>query len=224
MDRILSKLIWLIIIGPAFYLLAIYNQIPETIPTHYDVNGVPDRYGNKSELWFMTALIVFVNIAVYLLLTNVYRIDPKRTAVLNKDSLRRMAFAISLFMSGILAFLIYNHSNNNPNFLPRFIFVASGFLFSIMGNYMHNLRPNYFAGLRLPWTLENEENWRKTHAMAGKYWFWGGLVIGITCLFVPTLAAIVVMFSVTMIMTIIPGVYSYKLYRKQKAEGHLNKK
>ena len=64
----------------------------------------------------------------------------------------------------------------------RYVFAGVGLLLCLIGNYMHTIKPNYFAGLRLPWTLNNEDNWRKTHLLAGKLWFVGGLVIAILCL------------------------------------------
>ena len=100
------------------------------------------------------------------------------------------------------------------------IFSGVGLLFAVIGNYMPNLKPNYFAGLRLPWTLENEDNWRKTHRLAGKLFFSGGLILAIICLFTSPIASIIIFFAGTMIITIIPCVYSYKLYKRQKIKGN----
>nr|HQV06308.1 SdpI family protein [Chitinophagaceae bacterium] len=91
-----------------------------------------------------------------------------------------------------------------------------GLFFAILGNYMPNLKPNYFAGFRLPWTLENPENWKKTHALAGKLWVGGGMFLAIICLFIPSVIAIIVFFTVLIIITIIPCYYSYKMFRKKK--------
>ena len=93
---------------------------------------------------------------------------------------------------------------------------GTGLLFAVIGNYLPNLKPNYFAGLRLPWTLENADNWRKTHALAGKLWFAGGLFLAAICLFLPTVIAIITFFVVMTVITIIPCVYSYRLYKAQK--------
>ena len=81
---------------------------------------------------------------------------------------------------------------------------------------MPNMKPNYFAGFRLPWTLENPENWRKTHQLAGRMWFAGGLLITVTCLFLPVKVAAIIFGVIAAVITIIPGVYSYKLFRKMK--------
>ncbi len=49
--------------------------------------------------------------------------------------------------------------------------------FVIMGNYLGNLRPNYFVGIRTPWTLENPETWRATHRLGGRLMFFGALIL-----------------------------------------------
>ena len=165
----------------------------------------------------MIGILSALNIGVYFLLCNIYRIDPKKYAIENRDRLRRIAFAISVFLAAVLCLLIYSSNHGNIKFTTRLILAGVGLLFAFIGNYMHNIKPNYFAGLRLPWTLENEENWRKTHLMAGKLWFGGGLLIAVLCLLFPFTVAIASFFAVMLLLIIIPCVYSYRLYKKQKA-------
>jgi uncharacterized membrane protein len=52
-----------------------------------------------------------------------------------------------------------------------------------LGNYLPNLRPNYFIGIRTPWTLENAETWRATHRLGGKLMFFGSLLLLVLDLF-----------------------------------------
>ena len=216
MNSILKKIVWPIMAIPAVYLALVWNKLPEKVAVHFDLKGNPDRFGNKSELLITTILLAVMNVVIYLILTNIYRIDPKKYAAENKDRLVKIAFAVVLFMSGILCMIIYSASNGNINFSTGIIFSGTGLLFAVIGNYLPNLKPNYFAGLRLPWTLENEDNWRKTHQLAGKLWFAGGLLLAITCLFLPPVVAIAVFFTVMIVITLIPCIYSYRLYKEQK--------
>ena len=216
MNALLKKIIWLIIITPAIYLAISWNKLPSRIATHYDLKGNPDKYGSKNELWLLVGLIALVSVLIYLLITNAYRIDPKKHAVENKDRLFRIAFTVTIFMAVISFMIVYSSFTVGLHFNMRFIFVAMGFLWAILGNYMHNIKPNYFAGFRLPWTLENEENWRKTHLLGGKLWFFGGLLIALVSLFTTMTVSLIVIFTVLMILVIIPVVYSYRLYKKQK--------
>jgi uncharacterized membrane protein len=217
MNTMLKKIVWLIMLIPALYLGLVWNKIPQQVAMHYDLQGNPDRYGSKNELLTFAFVLIVVNALTYLMLTNIYRIDPKRYAADNKGRLQRIAFIVVVFIAGILCLFINSAVSGGLKLSMSLIFAGIGLLFAAIGNYMPNLKPNYFAGLRLPWTLENEDNWRKTHAMAGKLWFGGGLLLAVICLFTPPVTTFIIFFTVTLIIVIIPCIYSYKLYRKQKS-------
>jgi uncharacterized membrane protein len=223
MNKFLKTTVWLIFIAPLAYLAIVWNKIPETVATHFNLKGEPDEFSNKSQLWIWICVIAAVSILIYLLLINVHRIDPKKHAAENKDRLLRIAFIIVLFMSFVSIIMIRaSLVEGGLRLNIRFVFASVGFMLAIIANYFPNLKPNYFAGLRLPWTLENEENWRKTHWMAGKLWFAGGLIIGFMWLFVPIVPGIIVFFILFSIMIFIPIIYSYRLYKKQKSLNSSN--
>ncbi len=217
LDIFLKRIVWVIILIPAAYLAISWNNLPETVAMHFDLKGNPDRFGRKNELITMSIILIVMNAIVYLILTNIYRIDPKRYAAENKSRLYRIGFAVSVFMSGVLCLIIYSGTHGNIKFSTRLILAGIGLLFAFIGNYMHNIKPNYFAGFRLPWTLENEDNWRKTHLLGGKLWFVGGLVIAVICLILPPVASMVAFFTIMFVVVIIPAIYSYRLYKKQKS-------
>ena len=216
MNRYLKWLLIPVLAIPGIYLALVWNRLPEKVAMHFDLSGNPDRFGNKQELVGTVAILAGVSLLVYFLLTNIYRIDPKKYAAENKDRLQRIAFAVIVFLSAIVCIIIYSAVQGNIRFSTGIIFSITGLLFAVIGNYLPNLKPNYFAGLRLPWTLENEDNWRRTHALAGKLWFAGGLFLALACLLLPSLAATAVFFSVTIAITLIPIIYSYRLYRESK--------
>ena len=216
MDKIISRVAWLILAAPAVYLALVWNKIPEQVALHFDWAGKADRLGDRNELLTTTILLIATNVIVYFILINIYRIDPKRNAAENKGRLRKLAFGVVAFLSGLICMIIYNSLIGNITLNTAFLFASLGLLFSFIGNYMHNIKPNYFAGFRLPWTLENEDNWKKTHALAGKLWFAGGLFLAITCLFLPPKIAFITFIAVMTVLTIIPIVFSYNLYSKGK--------
>lgn len=212
----LKKIVWLVIAIPAIYLAIIWNKLPEKVAMHFDLKGHPDRFGNRSELVTTIIILVATNVVVYLILTNIWRIDPKKYAAANKDRISKIAFATALLLSAVICLVIYSASQGNIRFSTNLIFAGTGLFFAFIGNYLPNLKPNYFAGLRLPWTLENEDNWRKTHQLAGKLWFAGGLLLAAICLFLSPVAAIIVFFVIMTVITLIPCIYSYRLYKAQK--------
>lgn len=217
MNKYFKILIWPIAATPLIYLLVTWNSLPEKVAMHFDWQGHPDRYGNKNELLLMVAILALVSIGLFFLLSNIYRIDPKKYAVENKDRLLRMAFVISIFMAALSCFIIYSSAKEGFELGIRYVFAGVGLLLCFIGNYMHTIRPNYFAGIRVPWTLNNEDNWRKTHLLAGRLWFAGGIVIAVVCLLLPDTVSMIVFSIMMMVLVIIPVVYSYRLYKAAKS-------
>jgi uncharacterized membrane protein len=96
----------------------------------------------------------------------------------------------------------------------KFVFIAMGILFALLGSNMYNIQPNYFAGIRLPWTLESEANWRSTHHLAGRLWFFGGLFFAILVFFLNENAAGIIGAVLLAVLILVPVIYSYTLYKK----------
>jgi uncharacterized membrane protein len=213
MNKYFKILVWPIAVIPLIYLLVTWNSLPEKVAMHFDWQGHPDRYGDKNELLLMVAILAVVSIGLFFLLSNIYRIDPKKYAAENKDRLLRMAFVISIFMSALSCFFIYSSAKEGFELGIRYVFAGVGLLICFIGNYMHTIRPNYFAGIRVPWTLNNEDNWRKTHLLAGRLWFAGGLVMALVCLLLPDTVSMIVFFIMMIVLVIIPVVYSYRLFK-----------
>jgi len=217
MNNFLRRIIWLIMLVPAIYLAVLWRNISQTVPMHFDLKGNVDRYGTKHELLILTATLTILNAIVYLVVSNIYKIDPRKSASLNKDRMKRIAVGVSVYLSAILIMIIYEIAHNNTSLTMKFVFVAMGLLFALLGNNMYNIQPNYFAGIRLPWTLESEDNWRKTHHLAGRLWFFGGLIFAVIALFLNRELTSPVILALVAILVIIPIIYSYNLYKKSKA-------
>jgi len=216
MNNLFRRIIWLIMLVPAIYLAVLWRNIPQTVPMHFDLKGNVDRYGTRNELLILTAVITILNAIVYLVVSNIYKIDPRKSAPLNKDRMRRIAVGVSVYLSAILIMIIYEIAHNDTRLTVKFVFVAMGLLFALLGNNMYNIQPNYFAGIRLPWTLESEDNWRKTHHLAGRLWFFGGLIFAVVALFLSRELASPVILALVAVLVIIPIIYSYSLYKKSK--------
>ena len=216
MNKVLKLLIWPVALAPVVYLAVVWNSLPETVPVHFDLHGTPDRYGNKTELLVILCVMTLFIPGIYFLLSNIYRIDPKKFAAENKRRLERIGFATAIFLSGVSCFVIYSTIHNGFEPGVKYILAGIGLLFCFIGNYMYNIKPNYFAGIRVPWTLNDEDNWRKTHLLAGKLWFVGGLLIAIITILLPNSAALIAFLVLTISLVIIPIVYSYRLYKKTR--------
>jgi len=214
MKKIVTAAVFAILLTPLVYLAIVWQRVPWQVTMHFNIQGKPDRFGSKDELLIMTIVLVAVSALIYLLLTNIYRIDPKKYASENKTRLKKLGMGLVVFMSALQCLIIYSSTHNNISI--GLMLPGLGLFFAFIGNYMPNIKPNYFAGFRLPWTLESEDNWKKTHILVGKLWFAGGIFLAIVCLFLPAKPAFIFFISVMMIITIIPIIYSYRLFVEQK--------
>ncbi len=204
--------IYAIIVIPFIYLAIVWHQIPETIATHFDINGEADDFGSKNMLIYMLLLLIGLTFLIFKI---VPAIDPKKRFEQMSDSYLKIQFLVMALMSAISIFLIHtavSGGNSNNNLL----FALMGLFFMAMGNYLPTMKPNYFVGIRTPWTLENETNWRKTHRLGGKLFMIGGLLITLSSLFLDNEKAFIVMMVITILMSFSLIGYSYLEYRKME--------
>jgi uncharacterized membrane protein len=210
--RILLFMVILIALIPVIYLAVIYNSLPSVVATHFSIDGKPDTYSNKSTLAWIVAFLSAITIGMYLSLTNLDKIDPKKPARLSGDTMQKIAIGITVLMATVSVIIIYSSANNFFS-LTKVLLSVLGLFFVYIGNLMYHVKPNYFVGIRTPWTLENPDTWRKTHQLAGKLWFGGGLFITIATLSLSAKFALIFFLFTTAVITIIPIVYSYRYYQ-----------
>ncbi|WP_291276051.1 SdpI family protein [Flavobacterium sp.] len=195
---------------PFIYLGYVWNRLPEEVPMHWNGAGEIDRYGDKKEL--VASLFMLVGITYFVFLIIPY-IDPKQKLQNMGNKLNSLRMILTLFMSGLSVFILYSVQQKNSN--PGFIFAIIGLLFAFLGNYFKTIKPNYFIGIKTPWTLENEEVWKKTHTLGGKLWFVGGLLMSLTFI-LPNKIQFYTFIGIVSVITIIPIVYSYLEFKKIK--------
>lgn len=213
MRYFLVILILCIPIGYAAYLLP---ELPEQIPTHFGLNGQPDAWGTKYSIFLAPSILCGVGFFLFLLFQNLGKVDPKFSQTPeNAHIFRDLSYGITAFLS-VLSLIIIQAAATPAFNLDKYLFSFIGLSFAAFGTYMPKLQPNYFAGFRLPWTLENPENWKHTHTLAGKYWLYGGIAQAIVCSWLTPMWAVLFFMSTLFIMVIAPIAFSYNFYRKNK--------
>jgi len=198
-----------IVLVPFVYLAIIWNSLPEKVPVHWNYKGEIDRWGDK----FSLIIILFLlPVLIYVLMTFIPRIDPKNRISLMGGKFYQLKFILVLFMSLIALLVLYTakeRSINNPNL----VFALMGTFFIILGNYFKVIQPNYFIGIRTPWTLENSEVWKATHLFAGKLWVAGGFILVLGGLLLSKAFANTFVF-VIIIMALVPVLYSFIKFKE----------
>ena len=195
---------------PFVYLAYIWPTLPQRVPMHWNASGEIDRWGDKSETLMIPILMTGL---VYVLFLILPKIDPKGKLESMGNKLNSFRMILTCFMSVLSLYILYSIKTHNAD--PKMLFPLLGLLFAFLGNYMKTMKPNYFIGFRTPWTLENEEVWKKTHKMGGMLWFLGGLLMTFTFL-LDGKTQLYTFMAILVVITIIPVVYSYLEFQKQK--------
>ena len=203
---IITSLITLI---PIVIGLILWDKLPDQVPMHWSAQGEVDGYGTKFQAVFLMPLVLVAFHWICVLGTS---LDPKKQNI--NDKIFTLVLwiipVISLLCNSMVYATALGHKVSVEIIMPLFM----GTLFVIIGNYMPKCKQSYTVGIKLPWTLDNEENWNKTHRLAGFLWVIGGVIIMATAF----LGAFWLFFIVLIPMVIVPFVYSYLLYKKNKTE------
>ncbi|MFP4544120.1 MAG: SdpI family protein [Candidatus Kapaibacterium sp.] len=202
----------LILILIPFIIIAIFwNDFPDRIAIHFNYQNEPDSFADKETGLF---LIPAMNLVFFFLFKLIPRIDPKRNFNLFGKSyhiLRLAIHAFLLFMFIILAMYALGYDLN----IGFIVVYAVTLIFLVAGNFLGKIRANYFLGIRTPWTLENEENWNKTHRVAGGVWVGGSIIMIVLLPFINLELLPWVFFSYFLLIVIIPVIYSYIIYNRK---------
>lgn len=202
-------LIWIMLLVPFIFIAIFWDRFPDQIATHFDMNGKPNGWSDKSTgLFLMSGL----NVGMYFLFLVLPKIDPKKAKfALFMDKYQIIRLVLHTFFTFI--FFITTLPALGLNF-NNALWVLYGVLvlFLLLGNYMGNVRHNYFVGVRTPWTLANEEVWTKTHRLTAKLWVYATLVMMVVLPFVPNPEIIFLPYVI--LISVIPIVYSYVIFKK----------
>jgi len=201
----------LLLIIPLLAAFFVYPYMPDMVPTHWNTQGEVDKYSSKE---FGTFFLPLLNIGLYVLFIVLPQLDPKRAnyqKFLGSYKIIRYSihvFLILMFVLTVIASLGYS--------VDIGFWVAAGvaMLFIIMGNIMGRVRHNYFVGFRYPWTLANEEVWRKTHQVGSKAMVIGGVLALIGVLFTENNGRFIILMAGIFIPTVLTTIYSYLVFKK----------
>jgi len=215
MNKLMKEVIlWIFILLPFIYLFMIWDKLPETVPTHFNIKGEADDWSHKIMLIYLPCML---GIGVYLLMLVIPSIDPKKRIAEMGEKFYMIRFITVVFMSVLSLYILYTTQSGSMSG-GNFFLVITGAFFAAVGNYMQAMRPNYFVGIRTPWTLESEEVWKNTHRLGGKIWMIGGSMIVLLALLIHNQKTVFIVFMVMVfILAGVPIIYSYFDFKRMKA-------
>lgn len=192
---------------PLIVTLILFPGLPENIPMHLNFRGEIDGWGSKNQAFTLP----IITIILAFLMPKFYKIENKDY---NPKPVNMISFGcICAFnmLTYVFLYMGFNPTSSNTNNL---ISTSLCILFIVMGNFFPKIKKNSFVGIRLPWTLNNETVWYKTHRLCGILWVIGGIIMLPLCLFSSSSQSSMILLIGLAIMTIIPSIYSYVIYRK----------
>ncbi len=202
---ILSLILLGFVLGAYFY-----PSLPDKVPTHWNASGEVNGYGSKL---FGAFGLPGISLGTYLMYLLLPYIDPKRKNYADfKSTYQFLKYLIIIFFLGLEVMTLLIASGVIVN-KPIFIQLMISLLFILIGNVMGRFKHNYFVGVRTPWTLANEEVWRKTHRLAAPLWVLGG-IINILLAFMGTNYTGIGFIVIIAVISIVPIGYSYIAYRQ----------
>src|SRR5712671_551540 len=202
----------LIIAAAVIASAAVYPKLPLSVPTHWDMAGRPNGWSSRLwGAWVMPILLV----VIWLSLRFLPAIDPRGSNYAKfGDAFNAIVLSIMLFMLG-LHFLILRAALGHPVAMERVVPIGVGALFVVIGNLLPRARPNWFVGIRTPWTLSSDRVWEKTHRFGGRLFVVAGFLIAIAALFWVQWVHVVLITSI-LLATAAVLIYSYLEWRREQ--------
>ena len=194
-----------VILLPILAGILLWNQLPEQLPVHWNASGEVDGWSSKAMGVFgFPALLL----AVQWLCVFGTSADPKKAA--HSEKVLKLVLWIVPILSVVLNGIIFATAMGKDLPVDMVAAMLVGVIIAIIGNYLPKCKQNYTIGIKIPWTLNSEENWNRTHRFAGRLWTVCGLVVVLAGL----VDVLWIMLGTFIIIAFVPMVYSYILHRK----------
>lgn len=189
-----------------------YPHLPEQMPMQWGVDGSVNWTASRLH---GATLNIGMMVILYPFMLIIPKLDPKRKGYLLKTKVYWVTIYSTMSLLFLVNIFMLIQSSGFNLAIHILVPLLIGFLFIIIGNYMQTVKPNWFMGIRTPWTLSSDSVWKKTHRFSGRLFMLGGLFF----LIIPLLPEAWI-FAYILTLVIITGgmplIYSYLIYRKEE--------
>jgi uncharacterized membrane protein len=220
MIRLRNEWLQLLLLLTPFCIAALlWDKLPERMPIHWNARGEVDGYAGRT---FAALFVPMISIGMALLVGLLAFIDPKvrKADAEARANFQRVFKAIRLTLTGFMTAVglaVICIGAGYPLDMSRVIAIGLALLFGVLGNLMGKLRPNYFVGIRTPWTLESREVWIKTHRLTGRLMVAVAVVLVAAGLVLPSAVMVWVAVSGPVLVLFVSVLYSFLAYKGQPA-------
>ncbi len=201
---------WLIIATMFIAAGVLWPTIPSRVPIHWNASGQADGFGGKFE---GLLLMPIITIGLYLLLFFIPRIDPGRANYVQfAGAYLVVRYVVLVLDVGIYIFTILAIKGVGID-MSRAVMSTTAVMFIVFGQVLGKIRPNWFVGVRTPWTLSSKRSWVRTHRVAGWLFTLSGILFLLLAIIGIGAAMVWIMLSVLGVMVVFLVVYSYVEWR-----------
>ncbi len=198
----------IVTILPVLIGIICWNRLPDVMATHFGMNNEANGFSSKAFAVFGLPLVLLAVLWVGAFVT---AHDPKRQNISPK------MFSLMLWIVPVISLVgaatIYPVNLGYDLDITFFSELLLGLIFIVIGNYLPKARQNYTIGIRIPWTLANEENWNRTHRLAGYLWMICGILMIIISL--TRVVSAEWLIGIFLIIVLVPCIYSFWLHAKK---------
>jgi len=216
-----TELPLLLVVFAMFVVAAVtWPNAPDRFPIHWGMQGV-DAYGSKFQGVFLMPLTA---VGVYFLTLLLPRIDPGRANYAQFAGVyMAVRLLVLLFLAATYAMMLVVASGHDLN-VSTIAILMTGALLVVLGNFMGKIRPNWFFGIRTPWTISSKLSWDRTHRLGGSVIVAGGVCV-MASVAAPPRLTVAICVAAAMGMAVVLLTYSYFVWRadpdKQPPAGTL---
>ncbi|NTW98009.1 MAG: DUF1648 domain-containing protein [Oscillochloris sp.] len=162
--------------------LAALPFMPDPAPIHWNAAGEVDGYGSPLLAVLLAPLIA---LAVVILMPLMPRLDPRHENYASFAGSYKLIMSLLVLFFALIHVIVIGAALGWPISIPRAMMLGMGVLFGLIGNELGRVQPNYFVGIRTPWTLADPDVWRRTHRVGGRMLAGAGLLLLLMGLFAP---------------------------------------
>lgn len=209
MRRIIYALIALNVVGAAVFILL----APDQVPVHFGTNGEANRTGSKYEALFLPALAVAFGLGL--------AFTASRSDSRDENMLLKVDIVLQALMAAFMVFAFAKAFPLDGTPLAAIDFnmnrggaLVTGIALIAYGNIMPKSDRNETFGLRTPWSLSNDEIWRKSQRFCGYASIFAGIAMLICGFALPNDLVLPALFALALVSAAASIIASHAFYRK----------
>ncbi|HEX4935760.1 MAG TPA: SdpI family protein [Gemmatimonadaceae bacterium] len=208
----MRRLVQPLLVALAFIASALaWGRLPGRVPMHWNLAGEVDRYGSRLSGAFMIPLMMLF---IWGMMRVLPKIDPRRANYAKMEGTYELVITMVLASTLVLHVVMLGAALGYPIAIDTVVPLVIGALFMVLGNVLPRAKPNWWFGVRTPWTLSNDRVWVRTHRVAGYTMLIAGLAL-VVLAFIPGDAMKLALLVGAGLAAGVPVVYSYIAWRQE---------